>query len=137
MFEWKEEYRCNIAEIDKQHKQLLAIGAKLYDIMTLKDDIDHYDEIMEILLELREYTLYHFAYEEKLLQENGYEGLQLHKRQHKSFINKIIQFENQNIDEKQMEIKLKMIEFLANWIEQHILKTDHQYKDFFHEKGIY
>ncbi|QEK10892.1 bacteriohemerythrin [Crassaminicella thermophila] len=137
MFEWKEEYCFNIAEIDKQHKHLLEIGKKLYDILTLKDEIDHYDEIVEILVELREYTIYHFTYEEKLLKQHGYEGLQLHKRQHKSFINKIIQFENQDIDEKQMEMKLKMMEFLADWIEQHILKSDHQYKDFLQEKGVY
>ncbi|QXM07034.1 bacteriohemerythrin [Crassaminicella indica] len=139
MFEWKDIYKVDIAEIDKQHRKLLEIGGKLADLLKLKDDIDHYDEIVEILTELREYTEYHFAHEEKLLEKYGYDNqsLRLHKRQHKSFVNKIIQIENQDIDEKQTGIKLTMLEFIASWIENHILKTDHEYKDFFHENGVY
>ncbi|QZY55043.1 bacteriohemerythrin [Crassaminicella profunda] len=137
MFEWKSDYKVHIAEIDQQHKKLLQIGGRLVDLLKLKDDIDHYDEIIEILRELREYTEYHFAHEEKLLEKYGYQQLRIHKRQHKSFVNKIIQLENQDIDEKQKGIELHMIEFLANWIENHILKTDHEYEDFLHEKDVY
>lgn len=139
MFQWKEHFTCNINEIDKQHKMLLELGAKLYDIVKLKDDIDRYDEIMVILTELKDYTIYHFAAEEKLLEDNGYDSfeLQLHKRQHKSFINKIKQFENQDIDEKQEAITLDMLTFIANWIEQHILKTDQKYSSFLNEKNIF
>jgi hemerythrin len=117
----------------------LELGAKLYDIIRLKDGMDHYDEIMVILAELRDYTIYHFASEEKLLERNGYDSfeLQLHKRQHKSFVNKIKQFENQDIDEKQESITLDMLTFIANWIEQHILKTDQKYSSFLNEKGIF
>lgn len=137
MFEWKEIYKVNIEEIDNQHKKLLEIGGRLTDLLKLKDDIDHYDEIIVILTELREYTEYHFSHEEKLLEKHGYEELKAHKRQHKTFVNKIVQLENQDIDEKQKVIELSMIEFIANWIENHILKTDHGYEEFLHENGVY
>ncbi|TCO78076.1 bacteriohemerythrin [Marinisporobacter balticus] len=137
MFEWKNEYKVEITEIDRQHKKLLEIGERLSDLLKLKNDMDHYDEIMDILRELREYTEYHFAHEEKMLEKYGYEDLRLQKREHRSFVNKIIQLENQDIDQKQTGIELSMIEFLANWIENHILKTDHEYQDFLHEKGVY
>ncbi|WZL73173.1 bacteriohemerythrin [Clostridiaceae bacterium 35-E11] len=139
MFQWKEDFSCNVNKIDKQHKTLLELGAKLHDIIKLKDGIDHYDEIMVILTELKDYTIYHFAAEEKLLEDNGYDSfeLQLHKRQHKSFINKIKQFENQDIDEKQIVITLDMLTFIANWIEQHILKIDQNYSSFLNKKGIF
>ncbi|MCT4618142.1 MAG: bacteriohemerythrin [Marinisporobacter sp.] len=137
MFTWKSDYRVHIDEIDQQHKRLLEIGGKLVDLLKLKDDIDHYDEIIDILRELREYTEYHFEHEEKLLEKHGYKELRAHKRQHKSFVNKIIQLENQDIDEKQTGITFHMIEFIADWIEKHILVTDHGYEDFLHKKGVY
>ncbi|WP_053955134.1 bacteriohemerythrin [Inediibacterium massiliense] len=137
MFEWRDEYSCEVGEIDKQHRQLLQIGSKLYGILTLKDSEDRYDEIMEVLHELSDYTVYHFDYEEKLMEQHGYENIKSHKRQHKSFVNKVIQLQNQDIEEKQKRITLEMIKFIADWIENHILVTDHKYKEFFHEKGVY
>ena len=29
MIKWKEEYSCNIKEIDKQHKKLFEIGGRI------------------------------------------------------------------------------------------------------------
>ncbi|WP_129599585.1 bacteriohemerythrin [Anaerophilus nitritogenes] len=136
MFEWRDEYSCEVGEIDHQHRTLLQIGSKLYSILTLKDSEDRYDEIMEVLKELKNYTIYHFDYEEKLMEQYGYEDIKTHKRQHKSFVNKVIQLENQDIEEKQKKITLEMITFIADWIENHILVTDQKYKEFFHTKGV-
>jgi len=66
-FEWKDRYSLNIGEIDKQHKRLFEIGARVYDLAVLNDSYDHYDEIMKTLDELLEYTEYHFRYEENIM----------------------------------------------------------------------
>ena len=34
-FEWREEYRTGIDAIDKQHRHLLEIGAKIFDLAIL------------------------------------------------------------------------------------------------------
>jgi hemerythrin len=34
-----------------------------HDLALAKDNYDHYDEIMEILQELKDITAYHFSYE--------------------------------------------------------------------------
>ena len=36
-FEWKDEYSVNVAEIDKQHRRLFEIGARLYDLAGAKE----------------------------------------------------------------------------------------------------
>ncbi|MDK2918356.1 MAG: hemerythrin [Candidatus Petromonas sp.] len=137
MFKWKEAFSCNVAEIDKQHKKLIELGSDLAIIVSAKDGLDHYDDIMRVLNELKDYTIYHFSYEEELMAKHGYEGLDNHKKQHNAFINKIVEIADKDIDENQKKVTMDILTFIADWIENHILKTDHQYKDFFNEKGIY
>lgn len=137
MFKWKDEYSCNIKEIDKQHQKLFEIGSRLYELATLDDDIDRYDEMMEILSELADYTIYHFGYEEKLMKKYGYEDLEQHKKQHKGFVNKIMSIKSEELDENQKKMGMDMVVFIANWIENHILKSDQRYKEFFNKNGVY
>ena len=68
-FDWKKEYNLNIEEIDKQHKKLMEIGKRAYDIAIIDDG---YDEIMTIIDELLEYTKYHYKYEENMLKGYNY-----------------------------------------------------------------
>ncbi|MCT4594646.1 MAG: bacteriohemerythrin [Anaeromicrobium sp.] len=136
MFSWKDEYSCNVKRVDDQHRELLRIGNTLYEMVRLKKHEDNYDELVRVLNELKEYTIYHFQTEEKLMEEYGYEDLFMHKFEHKSFLKKLEGLELNELDEKQFEVTMDLIVFVANWIEQHILKSDKKYKEFFNSKGI-
>jgi hemerythrin len=135
-FKWKDEFSTGIETIDKQHRHLLEIGARIYDLADANDGVDHYDEIMAVLSELKDYTVYHFGYEEKLMDQYGYEHYETHKFQHFFVIKKIDRFENEDIDNKQKETILDLVQFIFDWITNHILKEDMAYKDFFISKGI-
>ena len=137
MFKWKDIFSVNIDSIDKQHQKLFKIGDSLYNIVSIKDGLDRYDEIMEIVYEMREYAIYHFDYEEKLMKENGYPRFEPHRNQHMAFINKIRSIEDRDIDENQKEVGMDLTIFIANWIENHILKSDMEYKEFLNNKGIF
>lgn len=137
MFKWKEEFSVNIKSIDEQHKELFKIGNSLYEIVSIKDGVDRYDEIVEILHKLMDYAEYHFDFEEKLLEENGFPHLKQHRRQHDSFIQKVRSIDERDIDEKQKTIGMDLIIFIANWIESHILKTDMECKEYMNDKGVY
>ncbi len=136
MFKWKDNFSCNVESIDNQHKKLFELGAKMYSIHSLKDGFDHYDEIMEVLYELKDYTIYHFKYEEDLLRKNGYKGLEKHINEHEKFIDKLVNLDNEDIDESQKKATMDIIVFISNWIENHILKTDKNYSEFLNNKGV-
>jgi len=138
MFKWKEEYCVNIDTIDRQHQQLFKLGNDIYNLLILDDGFDHYDEIMNILGELYNYTSYHFNYEEELLKNLEYDSwdLKIHKAEHKGFLNKILKISEEQVDTEQRKVTLQLMEFIANWIEQHVLNTDKQYEDFLKIKGI-
>ena len=136
MFKWKDNFSVNIKIIDEQHQELFRIGNALYSIISIKDGVDRYDEIMKILYEMRDYAIYHFDYEEKLMKENGYLDFENHKRQHNGFINKVKSIDELDVDEKQKKIGIELVIFIADWIENHILKSDMEYKDFLNSKGV-
>jgi hemerythrin len=137
LFAWRNSFSTNVQDIDDQHKKLFEIGGRLYDIAAAKDGYDHYDEITEVLDELKAYTIYHFGFEEEMMREQGYQNYDIHKIEHDFFIKKIKKLENKDLDENQDESVMEMIKFVADWITSHILKTDLQYREFFNSKGIY
>lgn len=136
LFKWEDEFSCHVRNIDEQHKKLFEIGGRLYDIAALSDEYDHYDEIINILDELKDYTLYHFDFEESLMKDNGYPDFDIHKIEHDFFIKKIKKIESKDLEGNQGESTMEMIKFVADWISAHILKTDKQYEEFFSKKGI-
>ena len=137
-FKWKDEYCTGIDAIDKQHKHLMDIGSRIFDLAYADDAFDRYDDIMEVLNELKDYTVYNFGYEEDLMERFKFEYYEQHKFQHFFLIKKIERFEKEkhDIDEKQGETILELAEFISDWITNHILKEDMRYKDFFKSKGL-
>lgn len=137
MFEWSDKYSVNIEKIDNQHKKLFEIASDIYELASLKDSYDHYDEITKLLNELKDYAVYHFNYEEKLMEQYGYGGLDDHKIEHMFFVKKLNKIEKIDIDNNQNEALLELINFVADWITGHILKSDMEYKPYLNGKGVY
>ncbi|AGF58393.1 bacteriohemerythrin [Clostridium saccharoperbutylacetonicum] len=130
-FQWKDEYNLNIEEIDKQHRKLMEIGKKAYDIAVIDDGYDRYDEIMTILDELLEYTKYHFEYEENMLKQYNYEHIHNQEEEHAFYVYKIKQVASrEDIDENQRKVVLEIIDFLSKWISEHIMGADKEYAVF-------
>jgi hemerythrin len=130
-FKWKEEFNLNIEEIDKQHKKLMEIGRKAYDIAIIDDGYDRYDEILEIIDELLEYTKYHFEYEEKMLKDYNYVHVHDQEEEHSFYIYKIKDIASRDdIDENQSKVVLEVIDFLSEWISKHIMVADREYAVF-------
>ncbi|WP_352420072.1 bacteriohemerythrin [Proteiniborus sp.] len=128
IFKWKDNFSIGIEEIDRQHKRLFEIGGEIYNLATLKDGQDHYDEIIALLNSLKDYTVYHFGFEESLMEKYNYDDIDKHKQQHDKFIEKLVEIEAQDIDARQKKVILDILDFIVNWISSHILGTDFKYK---------
>lgn len=135
-FNWKDEYSVGMETIDKQHKHLFEIGLRIVDLANAKDGFDHYDEIMQVIQELKEYTIYHFGFEEELMQKYGYDDYEKHKFHHFFVMKKIQKFEAEDFDDNQEDTILNLVAFISDWISSHILQEDLKYKDFFISKGV-
>lgn len=131
MFEWKENYSCNIKQIDDEHKRLFEIGRSIYKLAVDENHIDYYDKILDLLDELKDYTAYHFSDEEKIMKLYDYPGLDDQKHIHAKFIEKLENIDLNSVDENQQKAILNLLDFVSSWISSHILGSDLKIKDYF------
>lgn len=122
--EFIEEYKTGIVLIDREHKELFHIIDKVYHMVRTEMETDKYDDIMEVLHELKVYTEYHFKDEEEYMEAIHYEGLEAQKRAHAAFIDKISGITVEEIEKNPQEYLESLVEFLLGWLINHILYTD-------------
>lgn len=129
MFEWKDDYSVGVNEIDIQHKHLISIGAELMDLVKHHSSDDLYDDVVDAIERLRDYTVYHFDAEEKLMAESGYDDIEAHKELHRRFIEKLDDIDLTAIDENQTEFIMDILKFISTWVVKHIIGDDFKYSD--------
>jgi hemerythrin len=126
MFKWKQDYVLGVGVIDEQHKKLFEIGERAYQLLKDKFRTDKYDEIVSILAELKDYTIFHFETEEKYMMSIGYKKFLSHKVYHNDFMETINNANLGSIDKNQDEYIMELLGFVAKWIDEHILQQDKQ-----------
>ena len=124
MIKWKEDYEIGVKHIDEQHEKLFEIADRAYRLLTNELITDKYDKIMEILEELKEYTVFHFKSEEEYMLSIGYKKFFSHKVEHENFIKEINNLDLNEVDLNQNESVKGILEFVVDWIDNHILNQD-------------
>lgn len=124
MIKWKDEYSIGVDRIDDEHKQLVKIANKAYEVLNNDLYTDKYDKIVEILKELEDYTVFHFNDEEDYMQQVGYKKFFSHKIEHEEFIQKIKNVDLNKMDYNQDKYLLEIVNFIVDWLVKHILEKD-------------
>ena len=124
MVTWEDKYAIGVESIDEQHKELFEIANRIYDL--LKNDLitDKYDSIVEIIEELKNYTIYHFEAEEEYMKNIGYKKLLSQKVAHNDFLEKMECIDLDQIDNGHNEYLLGILDFVCEWLVEHIIKED-------------
>lgn len=137
MFIWKKEFELGIKSIDEQHKCLLDLGNRINELLVNHDDDDdNYDEIYEVIEELRAYTVYHFNTEEELFLKYNYPEYHAHKKEHDDFVAFLKSVNPEDIDENQKGFLKKLLAQIVQWVFEHIITTDYMYKDYLLRLGM-
>lgn len=124
MFEMKEKYKTHNSQIDIQHEKLFEIGERAYQLLIDKYNTDKYDKIVDVIEELKSYTVYHFNAEEKYMMSINYKRLFTQKIDHAFFIKKLEEVNLNDIDENQDETIMGILTFLNDWLVNHIIEKD-------------
>lgn len=123
-FAFTEKYWTGIEMIDEEHKKLFEIIKETNDLIHAEFLHDKYDAIVQIIQELKEYTVTHFSDEEAYMEEIHYEGLEAQKAAHASFVDTFAQINLDNVDDNQQQYLQELVDYLLNWLTTHILKMD-------------
>ncbi len=118
--EWTHELSIGVDEIDRQHKKLINIINEFHTAVNQKKKED---AIRLAVGNLISYIGTHFTAEEKLMEENNYPQIHLHKNIHNYLTEEVLRYAKQ-LGEGQKILDLDMAIFLKGWLENHIAETD-------------
>lgn len=122
---WKEKYSVRVKTINDHHKELVRLINELNNAMLYEKGRS---EIAKVLNGLVDYTVFHFDYEEKMLEKNGYDDLANHKKIHVKFVNKIKELKS-DFESGEKELSKDVMDFLKAWLVEHIMGTDQKYSE--------
>ena len=126
--EWTEELEIGIGVIDGQHRRIVDYINTLDDVSRIPDR----EVVGKVVGDLIDYTYSHFAFEEALMEEAGYEYLSIHQNTHNSFCERIDQFRKRFDDGE--DIAESLAELLRTWLINHIMSDDESYTALVKEK---
>lgn len=131
-FVWKAEYALGFKEIDEQHQYFVSLLNKLYTaIMEMKPQ----EDLAVVLNDLVAYTDKHFQTEEKYFTEFGFEGAEDHKAKHRELKASVVEFKDKMLRHEAV-IDFELVDFLENWLLDHLSKVDKKYVACFQEHGL-
>ena len=130
--EWGPSLDVGVEEFNDQHKQLCLLINELFEAMHKGKGRE---VIGSVLSGLADYTVYHFAAEEKGFDELGYAEAPAHKAEHADFVRRVEELRKKH-EAGSFVVTADTLAFIKDWISNHIMKTDKAYEEFFHSKGV-
>lgn len=129
---WSQSFALGIASIDDQHKKLFQLIDQLHDHMMKGAGQQVLPTIFD---ELINYVKVHFGYEETLFKKHGYPEQANHKKEHESFASKVLEFKQKYLSGDRNSVAV--MDFLNNWLKNHIMGIDKKYVPFFQSKDVH
>jgi hemerythrin len=128
---WQDHFSVGIAEIDEDHKKLVAI---LNGIVHAVHEGHGKEAISAIFTNLLEKTAHHFAFEESLMDAAKYPAFTDHRDSHEHLIDKLKVFHEDFRAER--IAMLGVVNFLVDWFSVHVMREDAQLGRFLREQGF-
>jgi len=120
MIEWKEEFQLGIASVDYEHRELIELINNLYRSYCAEGSKL---TVLDFLGELYARIASHFALEEKLMSDRGYDQRDDHKQDHERLLDEICDFMDAYRDDKIFD-KKAFGETLEHWFVEHFRTRD-------------
>jgi hemerythrin len=132
MLVWNEQFSVGVRKLDHQHQQLFKIVNILIDNQHATADSA---PIADVLESMSKYADYHFKTEERIMMEYGYPEYDSQVREHTEFKTRTAIFCMDAITKK-TDLWAEVLEYLQNWLTNHILGSDRRFKDFLTVNGF-
>lgn len=131
-FVWDDSYSLGIEAIDEQHKRLVYM---LQDMEAAMNAGRGGNLTLDVINRMREYAAEHFADEEALLEQHGYPNLPTHLAEHNVFRSRVEELSHA-LPESDQKKSREVLNFLFQWLVEHIQGTDRAYAAYLKERGV-
>ena len=133
LYPWKNEYSVGVTRFDNHHKKLFDIANKLHEMMKQGRGGD---VIEPVLRELVDYTHYHLAQEEKIMETIGYSDIINHKRAHRIFTEQLNETMLEVDKGRTIFVVIKIAKMVIDWLIEHIYRIDKKYTSEMNSAGV-
>ena len=132
LISWSDNMSVGVAKIDKEHKGLIDLINLLHSEMLAGKSKDALGTVLDKLIV---YTKTHFAAEEGMLNATKYPGLTAHQLKHRDLIKQVEEYASR-YEKGEITLNLHLLNFLGDWLTNHIQKIDREYGPWLNEHGV-
>jgi methyl-accepting chemotaxis protein len=132
LIRWGKSLMVDIPTIDEQHKQLVRLMNDLHKSMKSRESALAMERILGRLVD---YTVMHFGTEEELFKKYNYPEREQHTAIHKKLVARVGDFQKK-LKSGDATVSMDLMDFLKDWLVNHIKGTDAKYAPFLLEKGV-
>lgn len=134
-FDWSKDVETGIPIMDTQHKEFFRIGRNVEQLVMCRCIGVTNKQLLDIVMELREYVAYHFYEEELLMKDYNYPDYMEHKKKHDATIQYILHVDLRKLSLEPYAVLSEVRTFLQEWTFQHTLIDDIRLGHFLKEHG--
>jgi hemerythrin len=119
-FQWRESLRLGHPEVDRQHLELIT-RVNLFQAGV--EAGEGQARLVALFDELDEYARSHFKLEERLMEQERYPGLKVHRSEHARFMERVAGFRAKLLL-GEAELPRAVLRYLEEWLVQHLAEVD-------------
>jgi hemerythrin len=120
LLRWKDEYSVGIEAVDHEHRELIDLINRLHDEL---DGPAARLTVPAFFGDLLKAISAHFALEEKIMRDEGYEGLGSHKADHERLLDDLCGI--MQAYERSAEVdRIELAQRLDDWFSRHFRTHD-------------
>ncbi len=128
LIEWRDDFQLGIPSVDYEHRELIKLINELYD--NYANNVSS-TTVLHFLGEIYAKIASHFALEEKIMKEQGYDQFADHKADHEKLLDDICDFMDDFENNQEFEEGV-FGELLELWFVEHFRTKDARLHKFIH-----
>lgn len=129
---WNDTLSVGVRQFDKEHMKLIELINTLNEAMKQGKGKESLGAVLDDLVS---YTRTHFETEERVMKQNGYPDLEAHKKLHDKLVMEVAKTVR-NFHMGNAPLPESVMQFLVDWLTNHINGVDKKYGPYLNEKGI-
>ena len=120
LLHWEDRYSVGVAAVDHEHRELIELINRLYAEASARGSKD---AIVDFFGDLLKAISSHFALEERLMRERGYDQLAQHKNDHERLLDELRDIMEDFEASERIDEKL-LAQSLDAWFSRHFESHD-------------
>ncbi|HSR72736.1 MAG TPA: bacteriohemerythrin [Kiloniellales bacterium] len=125
LIEWRETFKVGVPSVDHEHEELIALLNRLHEQLKSREEAAGDKEtVLRFLGEVHAGIAAHFALEEQIMRECGYDQYADHKADHERLLDEIREIMDRYEAAADTDYEGELSQHLRDWFTVHFRTKD-------------